>query len=130
MACDYSGSESSLNLDAQGSFQVDFTHLVTVQSCSLNDTDVEECEPIQDKDISSWIPPLDSVSISRSLTTIVDDSLRYSVADIGVIHPHWRFSSDHLGILMRFRERTSVTIGNPHMAPIFRDPICQLACQV
>ena len=42
----------------------------------------------------------------------------------------WRFGNDQLEVLSRFRERTSLTIGNTNMAPLYRDLVCQLACKV
>jgi hypothetical protein len=130
VSCDYSSTESLLDLDAQGSFQVSLPSIIGTDSMGLDVVDVEECAPNQENAISAWIPPLDSIHINRSLTTIVDDSLRFSTTDTSWIHQCWHFSDDQLGILLRFRERTSTTIGNPQMAPIYQDPICRLACKV
>ncbi|KAF2625099.1 hypothetical protein BU25DRAFT_450198 [Macroventuria anomochaeta] len=129
VSCDYSGLESSLDLDAQGSFQVLLEPNTVVESCSLDEGDVEACVLHQENGINSWIPPLDSISINSSLTTVIDDSLRFNTSNPNWINKSWHFTNKRLVILSRFRERTSVTIGNPQMAPLYRDLICQLACK-
>ena len=130
MSCDYSSAESSLDLDAQGSFQVDLSLSVGIDSIGPDVVDAERCASNQENAISAWIPPLDFIPINRTFATIVDDSLRFSTSNVSWIHQSWHFSDDQLGILLRFRERTSVTIGNPQMASIYQDHICQLACKV
>lgn len=70
------------------------------------------------------------MSVHSSLAAVVDDSLHFDMSNFGWLNQNWHFSGDQLGIVLRFRERTSVTIGNPQMAPIYRDLVCQLACKV
>lgn len=76
-----------------------------------------------------WIPPLESFSIHASIATIVDVSLHSDTQSLFSMNESWSFSKDDLKIVSRFRNRTSATIGNPQMAPVYRDFVCQLACK-
>ena len=128
MSCDYSDLASSLDLDAQGSFQVSFEPEAAVDP-SRFDVDVNElCNPAQN--IDSWVPPLNQISIKSSLATMIDESLWLNMPRPVWIDRTSHFESSQLGIISRFRERTSLTIGNSQMAPLYRDMVCQLACKV
>lgn len=129
VSCDYSGLASSLDLDAQGSFQVSLEPTAVVESSSSDDDAVEMYRSAQHT-LDSWIPPLNYVAINTSLATLVNDSHRFNTIDFGSMDSTWCFSNNQLEILSRFRERTSLTIGNTNMAPLYRDLVCQLACNV
>ncbi|XPS97037.1 hypothetical protein M3J09_006280 [Ascochyta lentis] len=121
VSCDYSSLKSSLDINTPGSFQV---HFASGSSDEVKTDDSNEANIL-----SLWIPPLESVSIRSSLATIVDDSLNSNTRNLGWLSGSRRFSTDQLKIVSRFRNRTSVTIGNPQMAPVYRDLVCQLACK-
>jgi hypothetical protein len=129
VSCDYSGLTSSLDLDAQGSFQVSLEPTVAVGSSSSDDDAVEMYVSAQNT-LDSWLLPLHPISIKSNLATMVDDSLRIDTSNFHMIESTWHFSNNQLKVLSRFRERTSLTIGKPDMAPLYRDLVCQLACKV
>tara|TARA_R110002003_G_scaffold2027_5_gene23886 strand:+ start:12594 stop:13211 length:618 start_codon:yes stop_codon:yes gene_type:complete len=77
--------------------------------------------------------PISPVSINSTITAMIDDSIQLSMTPDsiqGPTVPFWHFSSHHLDILARFRDRTALTIGDKKMAPAYRDCICQLAMTV
>jgi hypothetical protein len=77
--------------------------------------------------------PISPVSINSTITAMIDDSIQISMTSDslqGATVPFWHFSSHHLEILARFRDRTALTIGDKKMAPAYRDCICQLAMTV
>ena len=129
VACDYSSQGSSLELDTQGSFQVQLETNAIAEPCNP-DEDMEIHAPSRENAINSCILPLDSISINSSLAAIVDESLRSSTSNPCWMNKYWHFTNNQLQVLSRFRERTSVTIGHPQMAPLYRDLVCQLACKV
>lgn len=121
VSCDYSGVGSSLDLAAQGSFQVDLTSGASDEIAfdSWNAGQV----------LSKCTHPLESISIHSSLTTLIDNSLCSDTWSLGLMNRTQHFSEGQLEIITRFRDRTSATIGNPRMAPQYRDLVCQLACK-
>jgi hypothetical protein len=130
VSCNYARLETSLDLDAQGSFQVD---LSSVTAQELYHPEVAEVELIplpQGMSVDKWLPPLDRLSNHSSLAVHVNESLRFDILGSSWSYRSWHFSEDQLQIISRFRERTSVTIGNPQMAPLYRDLVCRLACKV
>lgn len=129
MSCDYSSLASLLDLDAQGSFQVSLEPAAHVESSSSDDNAVEMYRSAQHT-LDSWFPPFNSVPINTSLATLVNDSHRFNASDLLSMDSSWRFGNNQLEVLSRFRERTSLTIGNTNMAALYRDLVCQLACKV
>lgn len=83
-----------------------------------------------DSTIAAWMPPLDSISIKPSLAAVIDEGICLKMPTINWKNKPWDFTVTHLQVVSRFRERTSLTIGNTQMAPLYRDLVCQLACQV
>ncbi|KAH7081927.1 hypothetical protein BKA63DRAFT_463531 [Paraphoma chrysanthemicola] len=70
------------------------------------------------------------VSINSTITTMINDSIQLSInpeSMQGSTTPFWHFTSHHLEIVARFRDRTALTIGDKSMAPAYRDCICSLA---
>ncbi|KAJ4992590.1 hypothetical protein SVAN01_01973 [Stagonosporopsis vannaccii] len=129
VACDYSDRASFLDLDARGSFQVQFDSIIVLESSSSDDETVDLCAPDRGTTLDQWIPPLQSMSIRSSLATVIDNSLQSKTSDLSWTENPWRFSKSQLDIISRFRERTALTIGNPRMAPLYRDLVCELACK-
>ncbi|KAF2640041.1 hypothetical protein P280DRAFT_469762 [Massarina eburnea CBS 473.64] len=121
VSCDYDGSKPSLDLAAQGSFQVDL-----FQPSST--------EKIID---FSTAPQKSPVSINKTMASMVNASMNPSLPDVGpslegsAYHSFnklsfWTFTEEHLEILKRFQERTVMTIGNSQTAPTYRDCISHL----
>ena len=121
VTCDYSSLESSLEQDAQRSFQV---HLTSSSSGEMGTDD-----PNDRRALSMWIPPLESICIHSSLATLIDNSLCSDTWTLDWMDHSQQFSITQLEIVSRFRNRTSLTIGNLQMAPLYRDLVCQLACK-
>ncbi|KAH7080764.1 hypothetical protein FB567DRAFT_531697 [Paraphoma chrysanthemicola] len=74
--------------------------------------------------------PISRVSINSTITTMIDNSIQLSMnaeSMQGSTTPFWHFTSHHLEIVARFRNRTALTIGDKSMAPAYRDCICSLA---
>lgn len=129
MSCDYSGLASSLDLDAQGSFQVTFNP-TAVKDLSRPENITSNMYVSTTNTLDPWIPPLNPISIQSSLASMVDGSLWFDTSNIRHSESTWHFENDQLEVLSRFRERTSLTMGTTHMAPLYRDFVCQLACKV
>ncbi|KAF2796585.1 hypothetical protein K505DRAFT_237379 [Melanomma pulvis-pyrius CBS 109.77] len=119
VSCNYNGKESSLELSAQGSFQVDLS-----PRSSLSNR-------VVDMGLS---PPL---SINQNMVAMANDCLNTGSLDMdiksmdGFRHWHqanfWTFTEQDLGVMKRFQERTVMTIGTKKTAPAYRDCIYQLS---
>lgn len=148
VSCDYTGSKSSLDLSAQGSFQVDFT-----PSDSSNDSvtsqkriDTPNSPPYYGAvaDLASWneksIQALSPISLNTTMATMINDSLQANLDSEAILPntglgswsaiPFWSFGESHLEIMARFHGRTSLTIGNKDMAYVYREIICKLSFSV
>jgi len=130
VACDYSDQAGFLDLVAQGSFQVRFESVPTYECSNYDDEIVDLFAPDRETALGQWIPPLQRISMSSSLAAIIDNSLQSNTLDLHWTHKPWQFNKSQLHIISRFRERTALTIGNPKMAPLYRDLVCELACEV
>ncbi|KAJ8118186.1 hypothetical protein OPT61_g792 [Boeremia exigua] len=129
VTCDYSGQASFLDLNAQGSFQVHLEPIVVMESSSPEDETANVLMRNRENSIESWIPPLHAMSFIPSLASTIDDSLQIDMVDLTCVKGSWYFTKDQLQVVSRFRERTSLTIGNPKAACVYRDLVCQLACK-
>lgn len=148
VSCDYTGSKSSLDLSAQGSFQVDFAP----PSDSLSDgvpsqkrVDTPNPSPYYDgADLRSWsdksFRAVSPISLNVTMATMINDSLQANLdseavqpsSGLGSLFaiPFWSFGESHLEIMARFHDRTSLTIGNKSMAYVYREIICKLSFSV
>ncbi|CAI6335029.1 unnamed protein product [Periconia digitata] len=128
VSCDYDGSRPSLDLAAQGSFQVDLFQ--STPSPATSDSPHAATTPIPG--------PAKPPSTRKTIASMVNASLQNkssalnSSADMpgmSTFHqvPSWTFTEEHLDILKRFQERTVSTIGNRQTAPTYRDCISHLA---
>jgi hypothetical protein len=113
----------SLDLSAQGSFQVEFTKKASSSTRVIN---------------TELSPPF---SINQCMVAMANDSLNTGSLDMGTEstgsnfgHWHqanfWTFTEHDLDTVKRFRERTVMTIGTKKTAPAYRDCVYQLAFQV
>jgi hypothetical protein len=113
----------SLDLSAQGSFQVDFT----------------EKAPSSTRVVDMGLSP--PVSINQCMVAMANDSLNTRSLEMGTESTgssfgywhqanFWTFTERDLGTMKRFRERTVMTIGTKKTAPAYRDCVYQLAFQV
>ena len=129
VACNYSKGAGPLDLDAHGSFQVQFDSATKVETYNRYDEIIKIRMPT-DTPIVVCVPPLRSFSCNTSLATLINDSLRANTPESTWLNESRHFTPNQLQLVSRFRERTSLTIGNPQMAPLYRDLVCQLACRV
>lgn len=128
VACDYSGEASSLDLNASGSFQVRFDPSPPVEMYMRSSSEVIKRRTAAVKMITP--SPLDHISLNASLATMINDSLCFGTLESGGMEKPWKFTSNQLEVVSRFRERTSLTLGDPQTTLLYRDLICQLACRV
>ncbi|KAF2108396.1 hypothetical protein BDV96DRAFT_636934 [Lophiotrema nucula] len=118
VSCNYDTKTASLDLSAQGSFQVDLTQKVPPKrSLVVNE---------------SLGMPL--VSTNKTVLTMIAASLDESEArdGFGANMPwahRWTFTEADLRILKKFQERTVLTMGTKRTAPAYRDCIATLAFQ-
>ncbi|KAF2445532.1 hypothetical protein P171DRAFT_411442 [Karstenula rhodostoma CBS 690.94] len=119
VSCDYDGSKPSLDLSAEGAFQVNL-------ACG---------EATLDFSVAPEKPP---VSLNKAAAAMVNHSLSdtaYNQADglvmAGLPHLHrfssWTFTEKDMEIVTRFQTRTVSTIGSKKASSTYRDCIAHLA---
>ncbi|KAF2477691.1 uncharacterized protein BDR25DRAFT_275020 [Lindgomyces ingoldianus] len=109
VSCNFDKKQSSLDLSAQGSFQVDLSH--KPQTANLKQG-----------------PQIEPVSVNQTIASIVYDCLSNdTAAPFGNGKQFWVFDDRDLEILKRFQDRTVMTIGTRRTAGAYRDCMIQLA---
>jgi hypothetical protein len=89
---------------------------------------------------ASITTPFSPISDNAIMTSMIDDSLQFSFVEPDMQPQYgaagsvpvtsWHFSSAHLEILTRFRERTALTIGGKTADSVYRHMLCHLAMTV
>ncbi|PVH99037.1 hypothetical protein DM02DRAFT_656731 [Periconia macrospinosa] len=134
VSCDYDGSRPSLDLAAQGSFQVDLFHQESSPSAPTSKPKPNHTPTCHTDNamIPAPIPaPEKPPSVRKTVASMVNASLQAappasdSTSNVHQVH-YWTFTEEHLDILKRFQERTVSTIGNSQTAPTYRDCISHL----
>ncbi|KAJ4347208.1 uncharacterized protein N0V89_011147 [Didymosphaeria variabile] len=136
VSCDYDGSKASLDLSAEGAFQIDLARgeatvdfaVAPEQACAKTTTLMNYSAALQK-------PP---VSLNNVATAMVHHSLHDTApsrADgfvmAGLPHMHrysaWTFKESDMEIISRFQTRTVSTIGSKQATSTYRDCIAHLA---
>ncbi|KAF2269154.1 hypothetical protein CC78DRAFT_540201 [Lojkania enalia] len=119
VSCNYDGKQASLDLSAQGAFQVDLS---------------EKPPDGRTWDRADAIrvpgPYMKGLSDARNLVTIINDSLEADAeGGFGALQwgAHWCFTQKHLRIIERFQQRTVVTMGSRRVVPAYRDSVAIMA---
>jgi hypothetical protein len=147
--CNYDGGQTTLQISAQGSFQVrlgpeekvvDFDAPACVDVVLPSSFSLTNALPATGTDFwpESLLTPFSPVSVSAYLSASIRNSLEMSSTDMQPTSDStwassvsfWHFSEAHLEILARFRDRTALTIGDKSLSAPYRDILCHLAMQV
>lgn len=136
MSCNYDGSKPSLDLSAEGAFQVELARGgATIDFNTMPEKPRERQS--SDFDMVLEKPP---VSLNKVAAAMVHHSLRDTISGTdglvmaGLPHLHrnsvWAFSESDMEIVSRFQTRTVSTIGSKEASATYRGCITHLAFTV
>ncbi|KAF2001471.1 hypothetical protein P154DRAFT_553725 [Amniculicola lignicola CBS 123094] len=115
VSCNYDGKKPTLDLTAQGSFQVDLTSAPEI--------------PQGPKD-GPFGPRMPLMSINQATVCMINASLeRAPTSNVGNWQQRglWTITEEDIDTMRRFQTRTVLTIGTTRTAPAYRDCIWNLA---